>query len=289
MDPQHRVGTREEWLAASKALLVEEKAYTRAGDELARKRRALPWVKVDKTYVFETPQGRKTLADLFDGRSQLIIYHFMMGPDWEEGCVGCSFLSDHMSGIVTHLEHHDVSYVTVSHAPLAKIEAFRKRMGWGFPWVSSSGSDFNFDYHVSFTPEELASKKGVLQLHRAGCRHRRAITATACSTRTATATCSTRIRAMDAATNGSSTRTRIWTSRRKAATRRGIWVIGSNITIGTKRRRMVETRAARDGDVRGGRQHRPHSRRKSRFDAAARACCGGYWLLTADFQRRDKT
>lgn len=158
-DPQHRVGSRQEWLEASRALLVEEKAHMRAGDELARKRRELPWVKVDKTYVFDTPQGRKTLADLFDGRSQLIVYHFMLGPDWEEGCVGCSFLSDHMTGIVTHLEHHDVSYVTISHAPLGKIEAFRKRMGWTFPWVSSDGSDFNFDYHVSFTPEQLASKK----------------------------------------------------------------------------------------------------------------------------------
>ncbi|MFM0336023.1 DUF899 domain-containing protein [Paraburkholderia fungorum] len=158
MDPQHRIGTREEWLAASRALLVEEKALTRARDELARKRRTLPWVKVDKTYVFDTPQGRKTLADLFDGRSQLIVYHFMLGPDWEEGCVGCSFLSDHIDGILPHLEHHDVSYVTVSRAPLAKLEAFRKRMGWKFPWVSSNGSDFNFDYHVSFTPEEVASK-----------------------------------------------------------------------------------------------------------------------------------
>jgi predicted dithiol-disulfide oxidoreductase (DUF899 family) len=159
MDPQHRIGTREEWLAESRALLIEEKALTRARDELARKRRTLPWVKVDKTYVFDTPQGRKTLADLFDGRSQLIVYHFMLGPDWEEGCVGCSFLSDHIDGILPHLEHHDVSYVTVSRAPLAKLDAFRKRMGWKFPWVSSNGSDFNYDYHVSFTPEQVASKK----------------------------------------------------------------------------------------------------------------------------------
>jgi predicted dithiol-disulfide oxidoreductase (DUF899 family) len=158
MEPQHNTGTREEWLAASRALLAEEKAHMRAGDELASKRRALPWVKVDKTYEFDTPQGRKTLADLFDGRSQLIVCHFMLGPDWEEGCVGCSFGADHMTGIMTHLEHHDVSYLTVSRAPLAKIEAFKKRMEWTFPWVSSYGSDFNFDYHVSFTPEQLASK-----------------------------------------------------------------------------------------------------------------------------------
>ncbi|MBB5410503.1 putative dithiol-disulfide oxidoreductase (DUF899 family) [Paraburkholderia sp. RAU6.4a] len=159
MEPQHRIGSQEEWLAASRALLADEKAHMRAGDELARKRRELPWVKVDKVYTFDTPEGRKTLAELFDGRSQLIVYHFMLGPDWEEGCVGCSFLSDHMSGILTHLVHHDVSYVTVSHAPLEKIDAFKRRMGWTFPWVSSSGSDFNFDYHVSFTPEQLASKK----------------------------------------------------------------------------------------------------------------------------------
>ncbi|EEA00568.1 protein of unknown function DUF899 thioredoxin family protein [Burkholderia sp. H160] len=159
MEPQHRIGSREEWLAASRALLADEKAHMRAGDELARKRRELPWVKVEKLYTFDTPQGRKTLAELFDGRSQLIVYHFMMGPDWQEGCVGCSFLSDHMSGMLTHLEHHDVTYVTVSLAPLEKIDAFKRRMGWTFPWVSSSGSDFNFDYHVSFTPEELASKK----------------------------------------------------------------------------------------------------------------------------------
>jgi predicted dithiol-disulfide oxidoreductase (DUF899 family) len=159
MEPQHRIGSEEEWLAASRALLADEKAHMRAGDELARRRRELPWVMVGKPYTFDTPEGRKTLAELFDGRSQLIVYHFMLGPDWEEGCVGCSFLSDHMSGMLTHLVHHDVSYVTVSHAPLAKIDAFKRRMGWTFPWVSSSGSDFNFDYHVSFTPEQLASRK----------------------------------------------------------------------------------------------------------------------------------
>ena len=143
MEPQRRIGTKQEWLDASRALLVEEKAHMRAGDEIARKRRELPWVKVDKTYAFDTPQGRKTLAELFDGRSQLIVYHFMLGADWQEGCVGCSFVSDHMAGVLPHLEHHDVTLVVVSRAPLAKIEAYKKRMGWRFPWVSSDGSDFS--------------------------------------------------------------------------------------------------------------------------------------------------
>ncbi|HEY1995500.1 thioredoxin family protein [Paraburkholderia sp.] len=159
MEP-HSTVSREEWLVARRALLAEEKAFTRARDELNRKRLALPWVKVDKTYTFDTPGGRKTLAELFDGRSQLIVYHFMMGPDWQEGCPGCSFISDGVDGMLTHLEHHDVSYVTVSRAPLAKIEAFKKRMGWGFDWVSSFGSEFNYDYHVSFTPEQMASGRG---------------------------------------------------------------------------------------------------------------------------------
>ena len=157
MEPQHRIGTREQWLAASRALLAEEKAHMRAADELARKRRELPWVKVDKNYVFETPQGRKTLADLFDGRSQLIIYHFMLGPDWSEGCVGCSFELDHVDAIVVHLAQQDIGYVVVSRAPLAKIEAFKRRMGWRVKWVSSGANDFNYDFHVSFTPKEIAN------------------------------------------------------------------------------------------------------------------------------------
>jgi predicted dithiol-disulfide oxidoreductase (DUF899 family) len=156
---QHRIVSREEWLAAHKAHLAEEKALTHARDALAAKRRALPWEKVDKTYTFDTPHGRKTLAELFNGRSQLIVYHFMMGPDWEEGCPGCSFVSDHIDGALLHVEQRDVAYVAVSRAPLAKIEAFRKRMGWHFRWVSSYDSDFNYDYHVSFTPEQRAKDK----------------------------------------------------------------------------------------------------------------------------------
>lgn len=153
------VVSRDEWLEARRALLVAEKEETKLRDKIRAARQNMPWVKVDKTYLFETPQGQKTLADLFDGRSQLMIYHFMFGPDWEAGCPGCSFLSDHIDGTLAHLNNHDVTYVTVSRAPLDKIEAYKKRMGWKFPWVSSFGSDFNFDYHVSFTKEELESGK----------------------------------------------------------------------------------------------------------------------------------
>ena len=133
-----------------KAFLDKEKEFTRARDRLSAERRALPWVKVDKAYVFDTPEGKKTLAELFDGRSQLIVYHFMLGPDWEEGCPSCSFLTDHFDGANIHLAQRDVTFVAISRAPLAEIEAFKRRMGWRFPWVSSFASDFNFDYHVSF-------------------------------------------------------------------------------------------------------------------------------------------
>src|SRR5262249_11233277 len=155
----NRIVSQDEWLAARKAHLKSEKALTRMRDLVAAERRALPWVKVEKEYVFDTPEGKRTLAELFDERSQLIIYHFMMGPDWEQGCVGCSFLCDHVDGANQHLMQHDVTFVAVSRAPLAKIESYKKRMGWRFPWVSSYGSDFNFDYHVSFTPEEVTKGK----------------------------------------------------------------------------------------------------------------------------------
>jgi predicted dithiol-disulfide oxidoreductase (DUF899 family) len=156
----HAVVSREDWLAARRALLEKEKAQTRMRDALAAERRALPWVRVEKEYVFETPDGRKTLAELFDGRSQLIVKHFMLAPGWSEGCVGCSFECDHVEGALVHLENHDVSYLAVSRAPLAEIEAFRRRMGWRFRWVSSFGSDFNYDFHVSFSPEEVAAGRG---------------------------------------------------------------------------------------------------------------------------------
>jgi predicted dithiol-disulfide oxidoreductase (DUF899 family) len=155
----HPVVSQEQWLAARKTLLLKEKEFTHLRDEINRERLALPWVKIEKNYVFDTPKGKKTLSDLFDGRSQLIVYHFMLGPGWEAGCPGCSFLSDHIDGALPHLEHHDVTWTAVSRAPLTEIEAYERRMGWTFPWVSASGSDFNYDYHVSFTKEDLATGK----------------------------------------------------------------------------------------------------------------------------------
>jgi predicted dithiol-disulfide oxidoreductase (DUF899 family) len=156
---QHQVVSQDQWLAARKQLLIKEKAFTQMRDQLSAERLALPWVKVEKQYVFDTTSGKQTLAELFDGRSQLVVKHFMFGPEWSDGCVGCSFEMDHMDGVIVHLEHHDVSYVVVSRAPLDKLEAFRRRMGWRFKWVSSYDSDFNYDFHVSFTPEEIASHK----------------------------------------------------------------------------------------------------------------------------------
>lgn len=145
----------EKWLAARRELLREEKEFSRLRDQLAARRRQLPWVKVDKTYVFDAPHGKVTLADLFGAHSQLVIYHFMFGPDWEEGCPSCSFVCDHINGATLHLAARDVSLVMVSRAPLSKIAAFKQRMGWQFPWVSSHENSFNRDYHVSFTPEEM--------------------------------------------------------------------------------------------------------------------------------------
>ncbi|MEO9191595.1 MAG: thioredoxin family protein [Acetobacteraceae bacterium] len=156
MEP-HAVVSHEEWLLARTAHLAREKEFTRARDALASERRALPWERVEKSYVFDAPEGRVSLADLLDGRGQLIVKHFMMGPDWEEGCVGCSFHSDHIDASMMHLEHHDVSFAAVSRAPLAKIDAYKARMGWRFRWVSSFGGDFNYDYQVSFTAEQMAN------------------------------------------------------------------------------------------------------------------------------------
>jgi len=156
---RRKIVSQDEWLVARKRLLAKEKESTRLHDQLARERRDLPWVKVKKDYVFEGPKGKVTLADLFDGRSQLVIYHFMFGPDWKEGCPSCSFLMDHANGAVPHLKARDVTFTAVSRAPLAKIETFKKRMGWQFPWVSSFENDFNTDFHVSFTKEEMAQGK----------------------------------------------------------------------------------------------------------------------------------
>jgi predicted dithiol-disulfide oxidoreductase (DUF899 family) len=157
MEP-HRVVSRDEWIRERKALLAREKAFTRARDELGAERRALPWVKIEKGYVFDTPGGKRSLAELFDGKSQLLVYHFMLGPGWKEGCPSCSYLADHFDGAVTHLGQRDVTFVVVSRAPLAEIEAFKRRMGWRFNWVSSFGSDFNFDYHVSFPAGQVGSE-----------------------------------------------------------------------------------------------------------------------------------
>lgn len=150
----HKTGTREEWLAARLELLDAEKAMTRRNDELAQQRQALPWVRIDKFYRFETGQGSVSLADLFGGRSQLVVYHFMFGPDYKAGCPSCSSIADSFNGIVTHLEHHDIAFWAMSRAPLAKLQAYKKRMGWTFPWASSSSGDFNFDFNVSFTEEQ---------------------------------------------------------------------------------------------------------------------------------------
>ena len=155
---KHKIATQKEWLAARKDLLKKEKALTHARDELSAERRKLPWLKIEKNYVFDTPEGKKSLADLFNGHSQLVIYHFMFGPDWKEGCPSCSFVSDHLNGAVPHLAARDVTLTMVSRAPLAKITPFRKRMGWKFPWVSSYGTDFNHDFHVSFTKEAAKGK-----------------------------------------------------------------------------------------------------------------------------------
>jgi predicted dithiol-disulfide oxidoreductase (DUF899 family) len=153
----HTTSSRDEWLAARLELLKAEKDLSRQGDEVARLRRALPWVRIDKEYVFDTTDGTATLADLFHGRSQLIVYHFMFGPDWEEGCPSCSSVADGFNQTHLHLQNHDVAFTAVSRASLEQIFAYRDRMGWSFPWASSGPSDFNFDFNVSFTPERVAA------------------------------------------------------------------------------------------------------------------------------------
>ncbi len=153
----HPVVSPQEWLSARTALLAKEKEFTRLRDELSQQRRALPWVKVDKQYVFDGPSGKETLAELFEDRSQLIVYHFMFPPEWDEGCPHCSFWADNFNGIDVHLNHRDVTFVAISRAELSKIEPFKKRMGWSFKWLSSFSNDFNFDYQASFTPEEVHS------------------------------------------------------------------------------------------------------------------------------------
>lgn len=153
--PEHRVVSKDEWLEARKEHLAKEKELTRLRDKLSRQRRELPWVLVDKNYLFDAPSGKESLADLFDGRSQLIIYHFMYGSDWAEGCPSCSFWADNFNGVDIHLNHRDISLVAVSTAPLNTLNAYKERMGWTFKWVSSNGNNFNHDYDVTFTPAEM--------------------------------------------------------------------------------------------------------------------------------------
>lgn len=166
-----RIVSREEWLAARLEHLAKEKEFTRLRDQLSKDRRELPWVKVTKNYVFDGPDGQESLSDLFDGKSQLIVYHFMYHPSWDEGCPSCSFWADNFNGIIVHLNHRDVSMVAISKARLEQIEAFKKRMGWTFKWLSSFANDFNRDYHVSFTPEEM--EKGEMYYNYATCSYPR--------------------------------------------------------------------------------------------------------------------
>src|SRR6266536_5390698 len=165
----HETGTREKWLAARLDLLKEEKELTRRSDELARRRQELPWVRIDKAYRFETDEGSASLADLFQGRSQLLVYHFMFGPDWTAGCPSCSMIADGFNGFTVHLANHDVMLWAVSRAPLAKLQAYKRRMGWTFPWASSGGSDFNFEFNVSFTEEQ--QREGGIQYNYQGGGH----------------------------------------------------------------------------------------------------------------------
>jgi predicted dithiol-disulfide oxidoreductase (DUF899 family) len=155
----HAVVSRDRWIAERKRLLAREKELTRLSDQIARERRALPWVRIEESYVFDTPEGRRTLAELFEGRRQLLVQHFMLGPDWEQGCPSCSFMADHADGMTVHLAHRDTTFVAISRAPLAEIQRFRQRMGWQFKWVSSNANSFNFDFGVSFTPEEKAKNQ----------------------------------------------------------------------------------------------------------------------------------
>jgi predicted dithiol-disulfide oxidoreductase (DUF899 family) len=192
----HKVVSREAWLAREEHL-VKEKAFTKARDRLSAERRALPWVKVDKPYLFATADGEKTLGELFDRRSQLVVYHFMLGPEWGDGCPSCSLLADHFDGAAMHLANRDVTLIACSRAPLPEIDAYRRRMGWRFPWVSSFGSDFNYDYHVSARPEDEAAGRSTITRSRISVATR--CRAPACSSRTPMAPSSTAIRPMHAA------------------------------------------------------------------------------------------
>ena len=158
---KHKSVPHAQWIAARKKLLAEEKKFTRLRDKLSRRRRDLPWERVEKNYIFDGPNGKETLADLFADRSQLVVYHFMFAPDWDGGCKSCSFWADNFNSIVAHLNQRDVKFVAISRAPLAKLAAFAKRLGWGFKWLSAGEGDFNYDYMVSFRPEDVAKDKAL--------------------------------------------------------------------------------------------------------------------------------
>jgi len=164
----HAIVSRDQWIESRRELLTKEKTVRLELDDLARQRRELPWAKIEKDYQFETENGQQSLADLFGNNSQLMTYHFMFGPDWKQGCVACSFLSDHFDSVNLHLAHHDVSLVAVSRAPLADFTQFKQRMGWSFPWVSSANNDFNFDYGVSFTKEQIAEESAIYNYRKTG-------------------------------------------------------------------------------------------------------------------------
>jgi predicted dithiol-disulfide oxidoreductase (DUF899 family) len=161
MHAKHKVVSHQDWVKARQALLAKEKTFTRLREELSQERRGLPWEAVTKDYQFEGPQGRESLAELFAGRSQLIVYHFMFGPDWNAGCPHCSFWADNFDGVISHLQQRDVTMVAISRAPYEKLKAYQKRLGWSFKWLSSGETSFNFDYQASFTPDELAKKQAL--------------------------------------------------------------------------------------------------------------------------------
>jgi predicted dithiol-disulfide oxidoreductase (DUF899 family) len=166
MPLSHKVVSHQEWVAARKALLVKEKEFTKLRDQLSEQRRELPWARVEKNYLFEGPEGRESLAQLFDGRSQLVVYHFMFAPDWKAGCPHCSFWADNFDGIIVHLKQRDTTMVAISRAPHAKLAAYQKRMGWHFKWLSSGETDFNFDYQASFTDQAVAEKNAIYNFTR---------------------------------------------------------------------------------------------------------------------------
>jgi predicted dithiol-disulfide oxidoreductase (DUF899 family) len=218
---QHKIATRNEWLEARKVLLAKEREHTHQRDALTRERMALPWVKVDKNYSFDTSRGTRSLGEFFADRTQLLVYHFMFGPSWEAPCPSCAYLMDHVDGALPHLNQRDVSFVAISRAPLARIEAFQKRMGWKFCWVSSANTDFNFDYRVSYSQEQVESGDLEYNFESSTRFPARSFLVTACLRWMRLATYITRTRPMPGVSMPSSERINTSTSSLRAATRRG--------------------------------------------------------------------